>query len=211
MKNKVCLAGAGLFSFVLACGCSGNMEKIEGFAVGDVQYWVNNKNKLVTYVSAAEGDSISFLYDRADRLNWIEMANEGTVHCTDVTYSADGTPLSAVVTIYQAECRRVKKRKFLRYEISAGKVSKIGVVEDSGASYEISYLYSEGNPIEIRTKGNAGTVINKIEYTERVYGSSKMTLRYILSPELPYCLYSQKEIRQQTFEFREDPAESLDI
>ncbi|CDS93055.1 exported hypothetical protein [Sphingobacterium sp. PM2-P1-29] len=205
------LAVSALFGLTLASGCSDDVTKIYRSTDSNFHYWIDGRNRLVSYRCAIEGDSITFRYDGLGRLDWVEMAEGSVVRYIDITYGSDGNPLSAVVTAFEGGRKCMSGRKFIDYEISEGKVSKMKVVEDNGASYEMSYIYSEGNPTEVRTKGNAGTVINKIRYGNRRPELAAIKFNYILAPELPQALFSEREVLNQTYEFREDSIESTDM
>lgn len=88
----------------------------------------DNLQRIVSYNCPEEDEFISFCYDLSGRLNRIDMTAAGQTQKMEISYSKNGDPVSAVVSIIKEGTNRICGRRFIDYEMLEGKVTGMKVV-----------------------------------------------------------------------------------
>ncbi|WP_158655885.1 hypothetical protein [Sphingobacterium sp. HMA12] len=181
--------------------CHSQLNSYTVFEKGDtstfrMQY--DNLNRIVSYNCPEEDEFMNFGYDLSGRLNRIDMIDAGQTQKMVITYSKNGEPVSAVVSIMKEGTNRIYGRRFIDYEMMDGKVVGMKVLETGGSSHEIRLDYSGDDLVRVTLIGNAGFVSHEFELGRKRSPFASTNFRHILSADLPLILCSTKEYTGHT-------------
>lgn len=206
LKLLVILGGLGLMS--VSCRTDANTPILyslpDSYAVcenGDtstfrMQY--DNLQRIVSYNCPEEDEFISFCYDLSGRLNRIDMTGAGQTQKMEISYSKNGDPVSAVVSIIKEGTNRICGRRFIDYEMMEGKVTGMKVLETGGSSHQVRLDYSGEDLVRMTSIGNAGFVSHEFDLGRKRSPVASARFRHVLSADLPPILCSTKEYTGHT-------------
>lgn len=155
-------------------------------------------NRIFSYNCPEEDEFINFGYDLSGRLNRIDMTDAGQTQKMEISYSKNGEPVSAVVSIIKEGTNCICGRKFIDYEMMDGRVTGMKVLETGGSAHEVRLDYSGDDLVRVTSIGNAGFVSHEFELGRKRSPFASARFRHVLSADLPLILCSTKEYTGHT-------------